>query len=426
MNTNSRILLTAEPYGFGPSSKALAIARELTETHAVRAYFTGIGTAYSAATREAGLFRAISTSARYDADVLTEEVRGHDLVISVMEPSLALAAAAEEVPCLYVDSLFWMWDWPDEIADFQGPEEQLIHRLTDGSRQQRHGALREAVNLPMHKAQYVAHRVATQVCYQRYGGDAEPTRSRARDACAAKPIGAIIDRVPTARRLRGDSPALIVSVSGLSNEFTKKSYATGWAQSVIDTIADAIKGTAFEGSGTRVGGNADLLGTLSAGGRRSLEIKPWHSHEDFMLDLSRAAVFAAPPGITSIAESWAVGVPFFALPIQHYAHASILQRLRGSHAEAFPGIDVGATPATGDLSEMTTNVLDSVIADLREGARARTAAVDHLREFLAGLAENRATLIARQDLRLSQLFGSADGASEAVREAHLLCRVASQ
>ncbi|MDT0481889.1 hypothetical protein [Streptomyces doebereineriae] len=421
MNSNSRILMTAEPYGFGPSSKALAIARELAEAHGMRAYFTGLGTAYSAATREAELFSAISTSARYDTDLLAEEVRGHDLVISVMEPSLALAAAAEEVPCLYVDSLFWMWDWPDEFADLEGPQEQQIRRITEGTRQQRRGALREAINLPMHEAQYVAHRVAAQVCYQRYGGEAEPTRSRARDACAAKPTGAIVDRVPAARQLGGDSPALIVSVSGLSNEFTEESYATGWTRAVIDTIADAIKGTAFEGSGTRVGGNADILDTLSVGADRSLEIKPWHSHEDFMLDLSRAAAFAAPPGITSIAESWAIGVPFFALPIQHYAHASILQRMRGSNADAFPGIDAGATPTTGDLVDVTATVLNSVIADLLEGGRARTAAVDHVREFLVGLAENRTTFIARQDLWLSQLFGSADGASEVVREAHRLC-----
>ncbi|MFD0343947.1 hypothetical protein ACFVH0_35660 [Streptomyces sp. NPDC127117] len=421
MNTNSRILMTAEPYGFGPSSKALAIARELAEAHAVRADFTGLGTSYSTAQRETGLFQSVSTSARYDAEGLAEAVHGYDLVISVMEPSLALAAAAEGVPCLYVDSLFWMWDWPDRFADVDGPDEWLIRRITDGSPLRRRDALREAINLPMHEAQYVAHRAATQVCYQRYGGGSEPTPSRSRHACAAKSVGAIVDRVPVAAQRRGDAPAVVISVSGLSNELTEQSCATGWAQSVIHVIDDAARGTVFEGTGIRVGGNAEILDTLSASSHRSLEIKPWSSHGEFMLDLSRAAAFAAPPGITSIAEAWSVGVPFFALPIQHYAHASILRRLRGGDAGSFPGLDVDAVPVAGDLADMTAAVLNSVISDLRGGTRARTAAVDRVRDFLASLAEKRTTFVARQSDRLSQLFVSAEGASEAANEALRLC-----
>jgi hypothetical protein len=60
VNKNSRVLITAEPYGFGPSSKALAIARELAETHMVKADFSGLGTALSAADREAELFGSVS------------------------------------------------------------------------------------------------------------------------------------------------------------------------------------------------------------------------------------------------------------------------------------------------------------------------------------------------------------------------------
>lgn len=407
--------MTAEPYGFGPSSKALAIARALANVYGVRTDFTGVGTAYAAATREASLFNFVSASAREDAESLTDAVRGYDRVISVMEPSLALAAAVEGVPCLYVDSLFWMWDWPDHLADAGGSAEQMLRRISDGPSGRRQDALVAALQLPMHEAQYMAHRAASQVCYQQYGNDVKTGQSKTRDACQAKMVGAIIDRVPVEEASPG-APAMIVSFSGLSNELTDQANATGWARSVLGVVADAVQGTKFE-SNTRVGGNAEILATLDGSIRGSLEVKPWSTHGEMMRDLDRAAAFAAPPGITSIAEAWALSVPFFALPNQHYAHASILDRLWGGQSNTFPGIYVEPPPLRGALAEATAAVLGGVTEELRQGTPARGAAVGVLRDFLTGLETSRQALLTRQNTRLTELFGDVGGASQVATEA---------
>jgi hypothetical protein len=420
MTSKRKILVTAEPYGFGPSSKALAIARELTADRATTVVFAGTGTAHAAASRETKLFDGVALMRRYDADSLADSVRGYDLVISVMEPSLALAAAAEQIPCLYVDSLFWMWDWPDNLADADGPHERLVKRLGGESGQQRRDALRMSVDLPMHEAQYVAHRAASRVFYQHYGSETDAAQSLSREACFATSVGAIIDKVPTAMEQRRAGPMLIVSVSGLSNELTDRSIATRWAQAVTDLVADSIRGTAFAAC-TRIGGNAEILDTVRIKTGSCVEIKPWESHQDFMLDLGQASAFAAPPGITSIAESWSAGVPFFALPGQHYAHASILQRLRGGNPHAFPAIDVNYKAAQDDLAEATAGVLNSVISELRPGSPSRTASIEILRRFLVTLDNDRAKLVASQNDELRRLFGDADGTIHIVREALAFC-----
>jgi hypothetical protein len=314
-----------------------------------------------------------------------------------------------------------MWDWPDDLADATGPDERLLERLGGESAPQRRDALRAAVDLPMHEAQYVAHRAATRVFYQRYGEDVHPTQSKSRTACAATPVGAIVDKVSTGMQPRDAGPAMVVSVSGLSNELTDQSVATGWAQAVIDVIDDSIRGTVFETAGARIGGNAEILDTVRTRSGSPVEIKPWSSHEEFMLDLDRAAAFAAPPGITSIAESWSAGVPFFALPSQHYAHASILQRLRGGDIDVFPGLDVNHDAAQDGLSEITAGVLNSVIAEFRVGTPSRVAGIESVRRFLTHLESDRATLVARQNKRLSALFGNTDGAAVIAREALALC-----
>lgn len=417
--SDRQVLITAEPYGFGPSSKALAIAREFRVNRCLSMDFAGSGTAHDAASREGELFGKVVLMRRHDADSLSESVSGYGLLISVMEPSLALAAAAAEIPCVYVDSLFWMWDWPDDLADVAGPHERLITALGGESREQRREALRVAIDLPMHEAQYVAHRVATRVLYQRYGSGRHPTQWKSRDLCSAMPVGAIVDKVSngTQSHPRHSAPGVVISVSGLANELTDRSVALGWARTVIDLMDDSIRGTAFEKVGIRIGGNTEILHEIGTRAGAVIDIRPWESHEEFMLDLGQAAVFAAPPGITSIAESWSASVPFFALPSQHYAHASILERLRGDDMEAFPGIDVNHKNVRGDLVDVTTTVLNSVVAEFGVGASNRTAGIDRLHGFFLRLEDDRAVLVEKQSQRLSALFGDAHGAAAVVSEA---------
>lgn len=416
MNTR-RVLVTAEPYGFGPSSKMLAITRELVKISGVTADFVGTGTAASAARRESEIFGRVTDLERDHADQLVEAVRGYGLVVSVMEPSLSLVCATQNIPCLYVDSLFWMWDWPDHLAEPGSHTERLIRCLTNSFDLSKRAALEEALSLPMHEAQYVAHRVATHLYCQDYGDLAASESTATRDACTVRHVGAIVDRPCGGRGIESKSFNLVVSVSGLSNDLTDTSLASGWAYSVLDTLDEAIRGTVFEDFCVRVGGNGDVLSVLPISSSWNLDIRPWSSHRDFMFDLACADALLAPPGITSIAEAWAVGVPFVSLPSQHYAHSTILSRLRGDNSEDFPAIEVDTGPLDSDIGDATAAVLAATAAELRPFSNSRRAAVENLRRALQTLHERRSLLVARQNRRLTELFGSADGATCIAREA---------
>lgn len=80
----------------------LAITRELVKISGVTADFVGTGTAASAARRESEIFGRVTDLERDHADQLVEAVRGYGLVVSVMEPSLSLVCATQNIPCLYV------------------------------------------------------------------------------------------------------------------------------------------------------------------------------------------------------------------------------------------------------------------------------------------------------------------------------------
>ncbi|WP_036967975.1 hypothetical protein [Promicromonospora kroppenstedtii] len=405
------ILMGAEPYGFGPSSKAIAIARIFGRRFEQRVDFVGSGTALAAAQREADLFASVAPTSTFDLDTLVGMVEGRDLVVSVMEPSIALAAAFSRVPCVYVDSLFWMWDWPDDLAEIDGPHEGLIKDLVSSSSPgARRQALEAAGALPMHEAQYVAHRVSTLVCFQRYDEGARAHISAARERCRTLAVGAIIDPASDGESSTSGDVRVMVSVGGLSNELTDSMAAVSWADTIIQLVLEAAQISGVGDGAVRVGGNPIVLGQSIAATSRL--VHAWPTHAMFMSDLSACEFFFAPPGITSIAEAWSAKVPFFALPGQHYAHGSILRRLRAGTDEVFPGIDVGSQRQNREISELTSLILQDVAAQFGRGGRLHDLAVETLASHLSLPGVERTDLARLQGGRLSSVFGTDQGASE--------------
>lgn len=396
--------MSAEAYGFGPVSKAMAIIRQL---HALgeEIDFLAEGTALWFAQQENELFRVLDDSSKIVIDGATAELdlEGYDGVVSVMEPSIIAWGLHTGAPTYYVDSLYWMWEW-DEIPTHKRYE--AVAAIREASN--REEAVLRMRALPMHLAQFVAHALADVSLVQRYGATAQ---SRARADIDPSPVGAIVDARFVSPETENN---VLVSVSGSANPLVTPDLAHAWVGAVLSAVscAHARSGVSAE---LLLAGNPDFL----ASGDAVIGYTHYathHRHETHLATLGQTLASVAPPGITSLAEAWVYGVPFLSLPVQHYAHEVIWQRATAGNERAFPSLRVAAelTP-DADVLVRTNEAVRAVIFALSGAAAAELTS-----EIEAGLRavsdpRTRAQLVEDQDRALSVVFGSKTGTEEVVK-----------
>lgn len=399
-----RVITSAEPFGFGPVSKLRSVGR-LLDGAGWELDFIGAASAFTYARGETEIFRTV-TETRDPDDLLSVDAAGYDAALSVMDPFLAVWAAHHGLPCLYVDSLFWFWGWPDQESLRRDWDAVMAPGATAA------GKLDLLRRLPMPAAEYVGHRAASVSCVQRTPST-PATCDAMRDIARVVPTGAIVD---LSRRREAPADIWMMSLSGLVNPLITAKEAALWAGAAIRLVDEAFTAADIPGATVRLTGNADVIGGLEGIPERfAFEAR----NAGATLDLfNHAHACLAPPGLTTMLESLAYECPVIPLPPQHYGHERILAEFSDHRADAFPqSVTTGMldVEATGDPALDTQRVIEAFHGQAQAGGNTWREMVASMAATLCSVQRDPVATLDRQRSVVGNFVGGFAGAREVVR-----------
>lgn len=396
-----RALVTAEAFGYGPPSKLNAVCRQLAR-NSYECHLVGESTAYAFAAANSDTYASIREIERMtDLDELDSDA--FDIAVSVMDPFLPVWAHFHDVPCAYVDSLFWFWNWSEPAPRELVSAVDDVQNAGDAA-----AALETMAALPMHVGQYVAHCLATVNCVQNTPGVEERIHEM-RHPARFRRVGAIIDL----SYLRPEAQNVwLATASGMLNPLLPYAAAVDWLRTVAKMVDEAARSAEIRET-ILLTGNPDVLASASDVETARIRIAPL-DHASMLRTMNRAIACLAPPGLTTVLECAAYGIPVILLPEQHYGHLANFHRLTAVRDGAFPHGIVGDR-----LEQRSDRHLEDTLAvaeRLRRHAAARDGAWDQMVTGIAAglrdVQQRREQLVALQQGVVDQLVGRYAGAAE--------------
>lgn len=341
----TRILVTAEAFGFGPPSKLHAICVELAK-RGIDSHYAGHGTSLTFARSNYQAYTSITPVAEM-TELASIRPDGFDAALSVMDPFLALWAGFHGLPSVYVDSLHWFWRWPPEdTADFERTAMKLL------SAQNAAEALEGLATVPMHASQYIAHHLSTKACAQRSPG----TAGRINGMPNLRDVEVVEAIVDLSHRKRNRPDFWLATASGMLNPLVPADLAVRWLRIAAELITEAAEASGSDEPLT-LAGNPEVLTEATSIAPERLQLIPM-DHANMLQSLNGAVACLAPPGLTTVLECAAYGTPLIFLPEQHYGHlTNYLQISRCGNASAFPHALVNA--------ELTRKVEADILTETR-------------------------------------------------------------
>ncbi|MFG3056626.1 DegT/DnrJ/EryC1/StrS family aminotransferase [Kitasatospora sp. NPDC048239] len=403
----TRIVATAEPYGFGPVAKLIGIVRAAPLAVPGRWEFVGHGSALTAARAAADRFGSVTELDTSDAAAVLEVLRGADLLVDVMEPTAVVCAAALGVPVGYVDSLPHVWR-PELTV-------RRIAALADAVRGDERAALRVCAELAPHDLQAVAHALAER-SYLQQGPNPPLSALTPRRPV---PVGGIVSRV----RPGADSPDVLVSLSGQRSALVPLEAAVRYAELAARLVRGCAGHLPPDGS-IWLTGNPEVLDRLPAEALAALpgtvRVRPL-GPDAMSAALAGAGVVLAPPGLTTYLECADQRVPLLLLPDQHAGHRINRRQIDPDDAFGPWNLDTPVPPAVPSFAEIITDTGELAAATGRVlGDAARVADAGELfGAAVAGLLRSptaRDALAERQCRQVAAAFGGTDGARAIVRD----------
>lgn len=317
----SRIAFVATSFGFGPVSKAVAVANALRRTlPGVQCDLFGSGLDYSFAIDTDAFHRTIRLDVD-DASVLGKllpHLADYDAVVSVLNLALVETWPYGEVPLYLVDSLAWMW--PD---------------LPSGAERVR------------------------RYFVQRYLVPDERIVAWERRAPLAG-VGPIVEVGGEGDDVRRER-MLLVNLSGCANPFAPPAFFDRYARAIATSVLRHA-GLRFERIVFAAGTHLHESIRSCAIGRDDVTVAQL-PHDAFVRALRSAELFLTSPGITATLEAEALGVPTRFLLPQNYSQALMNERyaLERGEREAIALSRFGADFAVeGGLPE---NVAVALVTD---------------------------------------------------------------
>jgi hypothetical protein len=323
------IITSAFPFGYGPTSKMLVIAKQLRSSNAyAKIDFVGSDIALTFAKQNAKYYDDIIAFDRIkDIDVVK-----YDLAICVMNHYFVIWAFLHRVPTVFIDSLFWFWEWDDEkrlaFAD------DFIRDIRNGMSFDDAMALSEKFN--SHELKYVAYRLADTVMTQDFVEERYSNKPHAiRDSITRMQIGPIVDMGYVRNKL--DKTDVLISLAGTYSPLNREPQATAYANLVLSIIDDFINNLPTD-TNIIMTVNPDLLDKITPTNKRINLVSL--SHDEFLKQLNKSRLLLAPAGVTTIYESICYGTPIVFLPEQHDGHFENYMRLTsdGRHSDVFPNL----------------------------------------------------------------------------------------
>ncbi|MBF6063303.1 hypothetical protein IU500_17610 [Nocardia terpenica] len=330
---------------------------------------------------------------------------GYTAAVSVMDPFLVAWAAYHRLPCVYVDSLYWMWNW-EGLSE----EDMMADATAITAAASIDEAMRLMAGLEMHRSQYVAHVLCTTACVQRAPGASERA-----DALRGHPNVRLIDSiVDLTHRSPADPDLWLVTTSGLLSPVVPIELGVSWAQSACALVDEAAQLSGCT-EPMVLTGNPEVLERVSP--TLPARFQPVSLNHDAILEhQNRAIACLTPPGLTTILESAGYGTPVVFLPEQHYAHFANYRLLTSDGAPARYVDTLLNTrldrSAGGDVAVETRSLIAQLEVQRRERTEIWSAMVGALAEGMLQVRDDRARVARRQNELVSELFGGHGGAEE--------------
>lgn len=324
------IVASAFPFGYGPASKMLVIAKQLhssTAQHNVD--FVGSDIALMFAEQNAQYY-----ANTYPFDNIDNlDALKYDLAICVMNHYFTIWAYLHGIPTIFIDSLFWFWEWDNKsrlsIAD------DFIEEIRKGMTFSE--AMIKAQDFNSHELKYVAYRLADTVMTQDFIENQNDNKHHMiRDSIARTRIGPIVDTSYNVSQKLNKNDVLI-SLSGAYSPLNREPQALAYAELVLIALDDFINSQP-EGINIIMSVNPDMAKKISP---RSKRVRLTSlSHDNFLQQLAKSKILFAPAGVTTIYESIYYNVPIIFLPEQHDGHYKNYLRLtnNGAFADIFPNL----------------------------------------------------------------------------------------
>jgi hypothetical protein len=407
----TKVLVTAEAFGFGPASKLQAICVEL-DRRGVECDFVGSAAALTFASSNEEAFSSITGLDNMPALAMIDP-GGYDAAISVMDPFIALWSSMHGIPCIYVDSLYWFWQWLPEREPALQDQAMLLRTMPSIAE-----AMTALDRIPMHDGQYIAHYLATATCAQRAPKAADRAHTF-RGIGDVYLVGAIIDL----SHRRPERPVhWLATTSGMVNSLIPAELAVDWVRIVACLIEEAADNSGVA-EPILLAGNPAILALAGDVASDRIQSIPM-DHRAMLSAMNTSFACLMPPGLTTLMESAAYGVPAAFLPEQHYAHLSNYHEvvacaddLACADGPVFPQALVnphatGPRP-DGQLGE-TLSVLDHLRRQFAEHGEVWSRMVSGLASGMRRVRSDRHGMWAAQDGAVRRFVGGYDGSAEVV------------
>jgi hypothetical protein len=408
-----KIIATAEAFGYGPASKLHAICSAVAREHAA-SHVVGNDTALTFARSNAGTYASVR-SVHDMTELAAISPDSFDVAVSVMDPFLVTWAAYQGVPCVYVDSLYWFWDWAGITADDLRAATLAVTGASSVA-----GALEATARLPMHLSQYVANHLCSVACVQRTDAASAPAR-RVPDHPDVRIVDAIVD---LSHRRPEPADIWLATTSGMLNPLVSVDLAATWLRTV-----GALLGAAAELGGCTepmvLAGNPEVLERAAPDLPDRLEPVPL-GHAGLLEHLNRAVACLAPPGLTTTLECAAYGTPVIFLPEQHYGHLANYRLLTSDGGE--PGYPEALLSTRArrsveqDMSVETASLIRQLDAHRAQRSDVWSDLVRSVADGMRRAREDRSRMAAAQDDLVRGMVDGYTGAAQVCDAVHSVLR----
>ncbi|MCZ0756143.1 hypothetical protein [Anoxybacillus sp. J5B_2022] len=278
-----KIICTATSFGYGPVSKLITICKNLKKL-GLELELIGDGIALELANHTDyfnKVYRYNFTNIEDSSCIKFSKIfREADLMLNVLEPNAVLIANKYEIPTIYIDSLFWMWE---DIPP-------ILHNVK----------------------YYIA---------QRFPGISSKIKRFSKEIKNFYLCGPIVDTSFTSEGGRDD--LLLINFSGLETPFTKIGENLYYPEAIMSNLISPLNESSWKeivvtGNKSIMQHFKKLYGQFFRGHFKHL------SHDNFLELMSKAKMIITSPGLTTTYEALVYGTPIRFLPPQNYSQALML------------------------------------------------------------------------------------------------------
>lgn len=294
----TKLAVAAQSFGYGPCSKLSTILDFLNPN----ATFYGNTTSLTFAKLNKEVFRKIVKM--QGKDYFQIPFAQYSYSIAVMDYDFAIAAWWNNNKYIYVDSLFWFWDWSKINLD--------SIKLLDNLKEK--GDLTEFLkiwnNIDPHSKQYFAHFYSTRSVIQKYANNTEHTKLFPNKRFVE--VGPIINN---SLKKIATRTKIVVSYCGLLSPLVNKQKALEYIELTKKLLEIFLPKN-----------KKNILFLVNPELRQECKkILPFGKvyslgHKSTLKLLNKTKALILPPSITSILEASEYGVPIILLPEEHDGH----------------------------------------------------------------------------------------------------------